>query len=230
MITTAQWDTDNFGIKVGNLTFQDCITVDTIKEARAEAQLKGYDLLYIKNVDIPVELLDERLFLADEKVVYTQHISEIQIVDDETISVFHQSLSEDLLALAYESGKYSRYRLDGKLPLCVYPTLYSQWISNSLSGELADDVLTIQKDGYCVGLLTYKKSDEKYDIGLVAVSPDFSGKGLGTKLMQSFLSQVELGAEVEVATQKHNVAACRYYERNGFVIKNITKIYHLWVK
>lgn len=230
MITIAQWDTEHFGFKVGNLTFDGDITQESINQARIEAKAKGYDLLYIKGVNIPEKYIDEKLKLVDEKVIYAQ--SKLDSFEFATcaVSALKKPLSDDLLQLAYESGKYSRYILDEKLPSSVFPTLYRLWMEKSLSGEIADDVLVIQKDGKQVGMLTYKIENNVYEIGLVAVSPKYAGNGVGTSLMQSFLSIVEKSSEIEVATQKHNSVACHYYEKNGFKVKSITNIYHLWIK
>lgn len=229
MITTAQWDTENFGIKVGNLSFEGEITAEKLCKIREIAQKDDYDLLYIKGGKIPAGFLDNNLLLADQKVVYSKCIMEQSEACD-AVSVLHHPLSEDLLSLAYESGKYSRYRLDSQLPLHIFPTLYRLWMSRSLSGEIADNVLAIQDGKKNIAMLTYKYSDGVYDIGLVAVSPDYAGKGVGSKLMKSFFAMLEPGSEVNVATQKQNSVACHYYEKNGFTVKSITNIYHLWVR
>jgi ribosomal protein S18 acetylase RimI-like enzyme len=34
---------------------------------------------------------------------------------------------------------------------------------------------------------------------------------------------------VEVATQKANEGACRFYNAIGFEIKSIVNVYHLWI-
>lgn len=230
MITTVQWDTDCFGIKIGNLTFDGDVTAESINQACIEASAKEYDLLYIKGVSIPEELLDQNLKLVDEKVIYAQKKIGLSKFEPCTISVLYNPLSDNLLQLAYESGKYSRYRLDEKLPPTVFPTLYKLWMEKSLSGDIADDVLVIQQDDKLVGMLTYRIENNVYDIGLVSVLPKYAGKGVGTSLMQSFLSIAEKDSEIEVATQKHNSVACHYYEKNGFKVKSITNIYHLWIR
>lgn len=230
MITIAQWDTDNLGLKIGNLTFETEISAQSISEARLEAKAEGYDLLYIKGVHIPTEFLCDNLALIDEKTIYIQQKKESFKYNSCTVSALNTNLSEDLLQLAYESGKYSRYNLDKNFPPSTFPTLYKQWIVNSLKGEIADDVLVVQKDGKSIGLLTYQVVKNVYVIGLVAISPQYAGKGIGTCLMQSFLSNVKTGSEIEVATQRQNSIACHFYEKNGFNVKSTTNIYHFWIK
>lgn len=230
MITLASWDTEHFDIKVGNLTLEALVTEAALHQAVAQATAEGYDLLYLKDVTLEQEWLNDRWLLADEKVVYTQILSSISDAPSEVHSLLHHELTDDLLALSYESGKFSRYKLDKRLPTTVFANLYHAWIEKSLTGQMADDVLGVEKDGRVVGMLTYKNDGSLYDIGLVAVAPDQAGKGIGTQLMQALFRRLGAGAVVDVATQKRNLPACRYYEKNGFKVKSIQNIYHLWVK
>lgn len=201
MITLASWDTEHFDIKVGNLTLEALVTEAALHQAVAQATAEGYDLLYLKDVTLEQEWLNDRWLLADEKVVYTQILSSISDAPSEVHSLLHHELTDDLLALSYESGKFSRYKLDKRLPTTVFANLYHAWIEKSLTGQMADDVLGVEKDGRVVGMLTYKNDGSLYDIGLVAVAPDQAGKGIGTQLMQALFRRLGAGAVVDVATQ-----------------------------
>ena len=229
-ISLVQWDTDKFGIKIGNLILEEPITQEKIKIARQEAALLDYDLLYMKEVFIPNNLLSEELILADEKVIYIKKSNGGTMCSPRVVSLLHTPLTDELLNLSLESGKYSRYKLDKKLPESCFTTLYHAWIVNSLTGAIADDVLAVKDGDRVKGILTYKKKGKVYEIGIIAVSPENTGKGIGSLLMQSFLSKVPVGCTVEVATQKRNRVACNYYEKNGFMVDKISNIYHLWIK
>lgn len=232
MIQLVQWDTDNFGFKVGNLVPDADITKEWLDAELLEARNQGYELLYLKGGSIPEELMSENILLADEKVVYQQDIrpSDSHFSDANVVSIKNCELSDELLALAYESGKYSRYNIDKKLPSSVFKTLYRLWMERSLNGTIATDVLGFCQSDCCDGMLTYKKEENCVDIGLIAVNPTVAGRGVGSKIMQTFLSKFEVGTHIEVATQKRNAVACRYYEKNGFEVKSVTNIYHIWLK
>ena len=232
MIVPARWDTDNFHIKVGNLIAEDGLNKSLLLREMAHAREEHYDLLYLKGVNLPCDCLSENVVLADEKVVYVQvNSSREKPVDDEhVVSALNGSLTDELLQLSYESGKYSRYRLDGNLPKSVFDTLYRLWIVRSLNGEIATDVLVYREGGHVLGVLTYKINENEAEIGIVAVSPEAAGKGIGSKLMQSFLSRMASGVKISVATQKRNRVACHYYEKNGFHVESVTNVYHLWIK
>lgn len=145
MITLASWDTEHFDIKVGNLTLEAPVTEVALHQAVAQATTEGYDLLYLKDVTLEQEWLNDRWLLADEKVVYTQIFSSISDTPSEVHSLLHHELTDDLLALSYESGKFSRYKLDKRLPATVFANLYHAWIEKSLTGQIADDVLGVEK-------------------------------------------------------------------------------------
>lgn len=232
MIVPARWDTDNFYIKVGNLIAEGGLNKSFLLREMAHAREEHYDLLYLKGVNLPCDCLSENVILADEKVVYVQVNSgrETPVDDERVASALNSPLTEELLQLSYESGKYSRYRLDENFPKSVFDTLYRLWIVRSLNGEIATDVLVYSEGGHVLGVLTYKINENEAEIGIVAVSPEAAGKGIGSKLMQSFLSRMALGVKISVATQKRNRVACHYYEKNGFHIESVTNVYHLWIK
>lgn len=230
MIQIAQWDTDNLGLKIGNLYFEGDLQLHELYKEIAQSAKEQYDLLYLKGVTLPKECLSSRLLLADEKVVYVQVIDQKKKSDNHVISFLNHELTAELWELTLESGWCSRFKADPNFPPEVYEILYHQWIMKSLDGIIATDVLVYMQDNVPIGFLTYKKDMEKVQIGLVAVSKEYAGKGIGTKLMQSFLSRFEKGTLIEVATQRKNQGACRFYERNGFVVDSISNIYHIWNK
>lgn len=230
MIDILEWDTTNLGIKVGNLTL-DNVCKEALLRAIEDAKSEKYDVLYLKGVLLPKECLANNIKLADERVTYSQVIyQEKKYSDSHVVSILGTSMTEDLLHLSYESGKYSRYNLDKDFPSSVFPTLYWLWMERSLSGEIATDVLAYKADGCILGMLTYMKKDDVVDVGIIAVSQDAAGKGIGTSLMQTFLSLFPVGTKVEVATQKRNSVACHYYEKNGFQVEDITNVYHIWIR
>lgn len=185
MIVPARWDTDNFYIKVGNLIAEGGLNKSFLLREMAHAREEHYDLLYLKGVNLPCDCLSENVILADEKVVYVQVNSgrETPVDDERVASALNSPLTEELLQLSYESGKYSRYRLDENFPKSVFDTLYRLWIVRSLNGEIATDVLVYSEGGHVLGVLTYKINENEAEIGIVAVSPEAAGKGIGSKLM-----------------------------------------------
>lgn len=230
MIELAKWDSEHFGMKVGNLAFANFPTKTELREAMSAAKSDGYDVLYLKGIKLPSDYLSDNVKLADEKVIYSQTINErISFHNENVVSILHRELDARLFSMALQSGGYSRYYTDKKFPINVFLELYGTWIENSLNGLIATDVLAYVEGKRVEGFITYKQENSKVTIGLVDVENLSKGKGIGSILMSGFLSKFPIGTYVEVATQSANKQACHFYEKNGFKIEEVTNIYHLWL-
>ena len=234
-IEFLSWDTKTFGFKVGNLIYSEEFDVKQLQKTVLKAQEEGYKLLYLKDQCVSDDFLSDSFLLVDKKVIYSKLICKCSLNpmvnnSGEIVSVLNQPLQMDLLLLALQSGGFSRYYMDKIMPIHVYLSLYNAWINNSLDGSIASDVLAYQEHGKNVGLLTYKKNDSTVTIGLIAVNNNFRDKGIGSKLLNRLFSLFpEEEITIEVATQHRNYVACQFYEKNGFQMKSIQKIYHIWV-
>jgi dTDP-4-amino-4,6-dideoxy-D-galactose acyltransferase len=136
--------------------------------------------------------------------------------------------ASSLYTLAVEAGKHSRFQVDPEFPSALFQALYREWMRKSLSGEKADAVLTVDEAGEPIGMITVQDQHGTGNIGLVAVSPAYQGRGLGTSLVQAALMWFsDKGcARVEVVTQERNRAACLLYERNGFQVAEKVNVWH----
>lgn len=231
MIEYVKWDSDHFGMKIGKwIPDSSCLSSEYILAVN-EAKRQGYDLLYLKGYELPANLLSSDVVLADQKIVYSQLMGRDrdETNDANVVSILHTELRTDVLCLALQSGAFSRYYRDKRIPLHVFLSLYKAWIENSINGDIATDVLAYTNNGKIIGLLTFKLEGDVAEIGLLDVDYTVVGQGIGTKLMQAFLATLPEGTIVEVATQKDNNRACAFYEKNGFHPKSITKIYHIWI-
>ncbi len=231
MVELAKWDTDHFGFKTGNLHLSGKIDAKSLSEEMENAGKRGYKLLYLKGADVPEECLSENVRLVDEKIVYSQLNTRGLSAErnSNVVSLLGEEMTEELFGLACLSGKYSRYKLDGKLPPTVFPTLYKLWMERSLNGTIATDVLAYREQGQTLGMLTWKLDGDTARIGLVATAENVARKGIGTILMTSLFRQIDDGVKISVATQKANRPACLFYEKNGFSAESSTKIYHIWI-
>lgn len=136
-----------------------------------------------------------------------------------------------LLALAVESGRYSRFRSDERIERERFEALYREWMLRSLDGSLADAVLAVRDAGREVGVITVACRDGCGRIGLSAVDPDFTGRGVGTDLVRAALRHfVARGCDrAEVVTQARNTRACQLYERCGYAVAGVQRVVHFWL-
>jgi ribosomal protein S18 acetylase RimI-like enzyme len=91
-------------------------------------------------------------------------------------------------------------------------------------------VLVAVADGTPAAYVTCHLKGDEAQIGLVGVSAQQLGRGLGTKLVQQFFSwsRQQNARRVTVVTQGRNLAAQRLYQRNGFVTASLQLWYHRW--
>lgn len=100
MIELVKWDTENLGLKVGNLRWDGAVDASVLSKEMSKAQSGGYDLLYLKGVVLPEGCLLDNVVLVDEKVEYTQTISDNQMTsysDDHIVSILNHPLTEEIL-------------------------------------------------------------------------------------------------------------------------------------
>ena len=219
MIRRLEWDSKFFSLNVGEW------------EEGAGGSAETFDVIYVKSADSKSpEINGYQKTFGERKVVFAKALSG----GPGGPSNIRQAGKEDnitvLYELAYESGKYSRFRLDEHFSLYDFEKLYRAWIDNSLNGTFADEVLLYDEGGHVEGLVTYKTSSDIAVIGLIAVSPDRQGKGIGKKLLENVEQRlVQDGIyELRIPTQLENEAACAFYTKLGYTIVETTHIMHYW--
>lgn len=229
-IDRLDWDSNFFGLRIGR------VAINTIEDnsllASQESQTrKDYDLLYVfSNHGLTFSAPGARLM--DEKVVYSLSTFSNTIIDKNIISWSeNQGVPYELLHLALVSGKYSRFKLDDRLPNGSYERLYSRWIEQSVNHAIASDVFCYMIEGVPKGLVTLNHKNGIGDIGLVAVHEDNHCCGIGSALMRHVIhySKENNIQKLSVVTQLANVPACRLYEKSGFIIESISDVWHWWL-
>lgn len=225
------WDSTFFNYNVGRIIVNENQSIN-LPEFLLDS--KKYKLVYIFS---KLSLHNELFKLVDEKVVLHQELSSNSCdlpSDFFTIKSFDKLIHnrQELEKLALESGIYSRFNIDKNFKSGEYNKLYLKWIALSIEEKLAFDIIiATDKNETIVGFVTLnKKSENLVDIGLVAVSDGFRGKGIGKSLMNYALNKsFELGyKEIQVVTQITNINAMKLYESVGFNIKEKTFVYHYW--
>lgn len=140
------------------------------------------------------------------------------------------NVPQKLYEIALESGKYSRFKTDEIFPTESYEKLYRKWIEKSINRQIADKVFIYKENDDILGLISLKIKPNNGEIGLLAADYSAQGKGIGSKLIaesENHIISLNVHA-MEVATQLKNAPACRFYEKNGYSVKNIFNYYHIW--
>ncbi|MBN1930148.1 MAG: GNAT family N-acetyltransferase [Desulfobacterales bacterium] len=230
-----EWDSSFFGLKIARV---DSLSIFHKQHALELERLKkkGIDLVYFitnKDLNIPYEFLEAfNGILVDQKVTFAKEDLLSKPTNDFHIELNNQKLvSSNLLDLALLSGKHSRFKIDDNFPPNSFKRLYKEWIQKSLTGDLADFVLTYRCNDRILALATLKINANIGHVGLLAVSQDMQGKGIGRMLLQE-LESICAAHKVEslkIATQFANKKACRFYLINNYKILSEELVYHFWL-
>ncbi|KAF5082860.1 dTDP-fucosamine acetyltransferase [anaerobic digester metagenome] len=230
------WDSHFFQLKTGRVTLDPGDQSDDLK--RIVQENPSFKLLYVFSLEdnLGVDLLPH-CFLVDRKVTYLYQADENTIYpvsslgsDFDICSFEGENIPADLECLALQSGAYSRFRIDPFFSNDAFVRLYKTWIENSVLRKICDDVFVVKSNAKIVGFVTVKYLSNYCKIGLIAVDPNYRGKGIGTMLIQAVV-RTALGKgifKVFVDTQLDNELACLFYEKNNFTANQVHYIYHYW--
>ncbi|MBV4203421.1 GNAT family N-acetyltransferase [Bacteroides salyersiae] len=239
-IEYAEWDSDFFHQKTGIIKIPTNVLVTTnmLSEIKEMADIQNYQIIYIMLLhgntieNNLLKISNKYISWVDTKIIYTKTIHPSGMSPHSFIESFNSmAIPDELYSITIESGKYSRFKNDPHFPKGAFNLLYKRWIERSVNKEIADDVLVHYNRSKINGFLSYKTDGTSCTIGLIAVTPDQQGRGIGSKLI-NHLEHKMLSQNINilnVATQSANIQACTFYEKIGFQIKDVTNIYHLWL-
>jgi dTDP-4-amino-4,6-dideoxy-D-galactose acyltransferase len=230
------WDSSFFGFPVASLVHSENINIESILSSLKEG---GYKLVYVfvpQAGPLPEKSILERYggLLVDQKVTYRYAFPKEQnFISCPQIKLNEFSKVNGALAeLAVRSGVYSRFNIDPDFDKNLFRNMYLEWIKNSVSGEIADYVITYHQMKEPEGLVTLKINGDTGKIGLICVSEAAQGKGIGTVLLNEVFiicSRMKI-KNLEVISQERNIPACRLYEKNGFIRNDLKFVYHFWLR
>lgn len=178
--------------------------------------------------------------LVDQKVTFQADLTRLEPqsslpIDDvqppSQADLLSEPFRKALLSLAVQAGEFSRFAVDTHFPRDLFTSLYHEWMRNSLTHDLADDVLAIQIAQLPVGMVTVRQKGTAGEIGLIAVHPDWRGKHYGEKLVRAAQLWASRGGLTiaRVVTQARNLPACRLYEKCGYHLASTEYFHHFWL-
>lgn len=231
-------DTSVFGFPVAKIV-PDKLTVEDLKTILTTQKKQNISLVYWASDSTHEE--SQRAaelfggFLADRK---TTHVINLKKIPQEDL-VIHANIEEydkdvperELENLAVLAGSYSRFKADPRITQKQYEGIYKLWMLNSVNRTIADSVFVVRDKKEIVGMITVGEKNGRGNIGLLAVNADIKRMNIGTALVRAaqswFLSRgYEIG---QVVTQRHNIPACRLFEKCGFQVEKVENFYHFWL-
>jgi len=223
-ISTLEWDSAFFDYSVGKILIkpEDILNKDFVYQSVHKLiYIFSDNLLTTEQINnLPITLVDTKIMLGK---VANKNIS----IPDEIIRL--TSLSDELLYLTFQSGHFSRFKLDANFIHNEFERMYSSWISKSINTS-EERVFGYIINNKLAGFVSLSAHNEDASIGLIAVDEKYRGKNIGKHLltMADVYSKQNKLKNITVNTQESNDGAMRFYLSNGFSVLNKTYIYHLW--
>lgn len=233
MIDYLQFDSNLFGYEVGILYIDEnhTIEIDEILD------LENFKLIYLKSSFrletsnytklYHLSSFNEEKLTFSKKVqsqtltVYLEENEEIQFLD---LKIDNLKIVKNL---AYQSGIFSRFRLDENFKNQEFTDLYDTWIENIFKvGN--ENALVYKYQNKISGFLSWQQNGSTIKVGLFAVDNEYRNKGIGRKLLYKLESILELGTNIIINTQNRNTIAVNFYSKLGYEIVEKEYIYHVW--
>ena len=224
IIKHLDWDSSFFNKKIGLLELSNDSDFSEIQN--------DFDLIYVvSDKDIAIKIINYRQSYSENKIVFSKKIVQKNDLKDANVFfVLEDSTREEIYELAFESGKFSRFKLDSNFGQKEFEKLYKKWVDNSFNKEFADAVLVYKEQNKILGFVTYKVWDKQATIGLIGVCLKHQGKGIGKKLIQSV--EIDLANkgldELRIPAQLQNEMALRFYTKMGYKIIENKILKHYW--
>ena len=233
-LETRDWDSAFFGYPVAAAEPElGSATVAEVVSTLGEARRRGIRLLYVflppGDEALRSALRREGIRAVGRKVEYAKDVPASGAAADPEI-VPCRSCTAALERLAFQSGEYSRFRLDDGFRRQEFERLYREWLANSVAGQDGKCVFIAGAEPRPQGMVTLEPG-EAMRIGLFAVDPAHHRKGIGRRLMdraEQYCVQ-QRAPELRVATQAENRQACLFYESRGFKRTSETDVFHAWL-
>lgn len=231
-----EWDSSFFGSRIARLQRRR-LDAATLNEALVWCRDNRIDCLYfLADADhaATVRLAESDGFqLTDVRVTLERAVGEADALapSSDEIRLAREPDLTALRAIARTAHHDSRFYFDEHFDRGKCDLLYETWVENSFHG-FAQAVLVAEVEGRAAGYLTCHLKGTESQIGLVGITAENQGRGLGSRLIRHFLSwSREQGAtRALVVTQGRNLAAQRLYQRNGFISSSLQLCYHLWFR
>jgi len=140
---------------------------------------------------------------------------------DKRVRLANPSEAEVVAEIAYRAFRYNRFLADPLIPEERARHSRRDWVRNAFAGR-AEAIYVAEESGNVAGFLLLRsvQNPDREQIGLIdliAVAPEYPGRGLGSALALQALHHYQGTLPVvEVGTQAKNAAAINLYTKLGF--------------
>lgn len=233
LCTYLEWDSNFFNLRIARLNVAR-LDEQTVADALQWCNSNRIDCLYFlaDSDHAATSILAEKngFGLTDVRMTFEKPLTQSETLPaHETIRLAREDDLPALREIAHNTHRDTRFYFDGRFDRAKCDQLYETWIENSFRG-FAQAILVAEVANAPAAYLTCHLKGNESQIGLLGVGSQHQGHGLGTKLVQQFLtwSREQNAQRAIVVTQGRNLAAQRLYQRNRFVTASLQLWYHRW--
>ncbi|HQW57019.1 MAG TPA: GNAT family N-acetyltransferase [Saprospiraceae bacterium] len=228
------WDSAHFKIRIGKIDLYG-VERSQLNDTIVQMNRKGFDLIYLFAPVYLQDLTDDLLGYEnrkDTKVVYSKLLLEDISMPPDILIPDQLSLAERdrVIRLGLASGIFSRFKLDDRLTPGRFEEMYKIWTEKAIDSQDGNHLALYKEGESILGVITYKVKLHVVEVGLLSVDPACGGKGIGSKLLrwvEYFALQNGLST-INIPTQATNLPACKFYDKNGYIITDLVNVYHIW--
>jgi dTDP-4-amino-4,6-dideoxy-D-galactose acyltransferase len=235
------WDTEFFGFRIAR------VCGDTLRQEQAE-QIDGWcrsnrirALYFLSRADDPATIQTAEQHgcgLVDIRVTFEYLPMNLHdpvrpgLPDGIRIRVVQPDDLPGLQAMARTGHTDTRFFSDFHFARQRAEELYSTWVTLESQGRAQRVLVASSAANQPLGYVSCHLNPVRREgqIGLVGVSPEVRGRGIGKNLILAAMDwfKTQGAQEVTVVTQGRNQAAQRLYESCGFRNRNLQLWYHKW--
>lgn len=228
-----QWDTDFFGVNSARVNLSGVI--DEPGQEEIIEFCKNYDFVTISNLN---NINDNNLWIGNRTNAFLtdMNIQLFKVLDvksdyqDDTTYVMNNCLrNEQIVQIARESFRYSRFFNDQNLPQEQAKNIYLHWTECAF-GQENKYFVVCERDENIAGYILFSVNEDNIVIELIAVEEKYQGLRVGKSLihtMESFVIEKGIN-KIKVGTQVNNISAAQFYLKMGFTYVSCGSVYHLW--
>jgi ribosomal protein S18 acetylase RimI-like enzyme len=235
-----EWDSNFFGCNIGYVS---CRRLTENIESFIKEKVR----------ELKIDMIQYNCNCHDQVSIFTAERNNYSFVDvrvtfdiilqktkeaasNEDNIIFRKAEEKDIETLSKMAGKIytlSRYYFDKNFDQEKVKEFYEGWLKKGVRGEYDDYCYILEVDHQPVAFTTVKECDDNTaDIGIVGVDDNYSGKSLGTHLLQKVISDLKNKefSILRVVTQGRNYPAQRLYQKSGFITSQMELWYHKWMR
>lgn len=228
-IHLKEWDSAFFQIKIGEIFIENPEQTPELEDSGFDMILANSDKEIILNIAGYENSYNGSLVYFEKNI---KSFTKNDVTNIKTIKEGDSFNKKELFDIAFESGKFSRFKSDKNFDHQAFKNLYMKWVENSLNSTIADEVIVFKDKRGILGFITYKIQNGSCYIGLLGIKPGEQGKGIGRKLLAAVENRIFYRdvKHIKVKTQQVNLPALLFYETMGFKEEHKNFIKHYWKK